>query len=95
MKPPDTAYLDIRLSTTPGKVGQTVVLADDVTHLGRPEAGENGVNLELKTISRKHARIVREGTGTQTSYWLENVRGRAVMGPVFISITPMALSRTP
>jgi DNA-binding winged helix-turn-helix (wHTH) protein len=77
MEPSDTAYLDIRLSTAPGTLWQTVKLHDDVTDLGRPEEGEPGVNLVLKTISRKHAHIVREGTGEGAAYFLENVRGKA------------------
>jgi DNA-binding winged helix-turn-helix (wHTH) protein len=48
-----------------------------VTSIGRPEAGRPGVNLELPTISRQHARIVREGQGAATTYFLENQRGRA------------------
>lgn len=77
MEPSDTVYLDIRRSTAPGTLWQAVALRDDVTYLGRPEAGEPGVNLELTTISRKHARIVREGAGEAITYCLENERGRA------------------
>jgi DNA-binding winged helix-turn-helix (wHTH) protein len=77
MESPETAFLDIRLSTAPGKLWKSVVLADEVTYIGRPEAGEPGVSLDLTTISRKHARIVRERTGAEATYFLENVRGRA------------------
>jgi len=77
MQSPDTAYLDIRLSSAPGTLWQAVALTEEMTYLGRPEVGEPGVNLELKTVSRKHARIVRAGAGETTTYFLENVRGRA------------------
>jgi hypothetical protein len=61
MEPCNTAYLDIRLSTVPGTLWRKVCLLDDVTRLGRPEANEPGVDLELRSVSRKHGRIFREG----------------------------------
>jgi len=76
MEPSHTAYLDIRLSTAPGTFWRKVCLIDDVAYLGRPEAGEPGVNLEFPWVARKHARIFREGTGEETTYTLENWRGR-------------------
>ena len=77
MESPDTAYLDIRLSTAPGTLWRRVDLVDDVTYLGRPEEGQPGVDLELRRISRQHGRIVRERSGDQPTYFLENTRGRA------------------
>lgn len=76
MEPSDTAYLDIRLTTAPGTLWRKACLIDDVTYLGRPEADEPGVNLEFPWVARKHARIFREGTGQDTTYFLENWRGR-------------------
>jgi hypothetical protein len=76
MEPPITAYLDIRLSTASGTLWKRVPLIDDVTCLGRPEAGEPGVNLEYLWVARKHARIFREGNSEEITYFLENWRGR-------------------
>jgi hypothetical protein len=77
MEPSQTACLDIRLSTALGTLWRNAPLTDDVTHVGRPEAGEPGVNLEYLWVSRKHARIFREGTGEETTYFLENWNGPA------------------
>jgi FHA domain len=77
MEPSNTAYLDIRLSTAPGTLWRKVPLIDAETRLGRPEANESGVNLEYLWVARKHARIFRTGTAEETTYFLENWRGRA------------------
>ena len=77
MEPSHTACLDIRLSTAPGTLWRNAPLTDDVTHVGRPEAGEPGVNLEYLWVSRKHARIFCEGIGEDTTYFLENWNGPA------------------
>jgi hypothetical protein len=76
MEPSHRAYLDIRLSTAPGTLWLNVPLIEAETRLGRPEAGEPGVNLEYLWVGRKHARIFREGTGEEIAYYLENWRGR-------------------
>jgi DNA-binding winged helix-turn-helix (wHTH) protein len=77
MEPSHTACLDIRLSTALGTLWRNAPLTDEVTQVGRPEAGEPGVNLEYLWVSRKHARIFREGTGEETTYFLENWNGPA------------------
>ena len=75
MEPSHTACLDIRLSSALGTLWRNAPLTDDVTQVGRPEAGAPGVNLEYLWVSRKHARIFREGTGEETTYFLENWNG--------------------
>jgi hypothetical protein len=75
MEQSHTACLDIRLSTALGTLWRNAPLTDDVTQVGRPEAGAPGVNLEYLWVSRKHARIFREGTGEATTYFLENGNG--------------------
>jgi len=87
MEPSHTACLDIRLSTAPGTLWRNAPLTDDVTHVGRPEAGEPGVNLEYLWVSRKHARIFCEGIGEDTTYFLENWNGPAGIRNVLHCIT--------
>ena len=62
-------------------------LRTDITCMGRPESHETGpqyIDLGLDTISRQHARIVRQGD----SYILENWRGRGKIGIYEQSLVP-------
>jgi hypothetical protein len=76
--PPDLAYLLIGVSTDPDTT-RRIELVAPITCLGRPAPGEHGsdyVDLELPNVSRKHARIVRDGA----AYRLENWKGRLGIG---------------
>jgi hypothetical protein len=73
---PGTPYLDIRLSTEPGKIWRTVALTDEVTPLGRPEAGEPGVDRICARISRQHACVRRTAVGEAVNYTIENLAGK-------------------
>lgn len=73
----ETVYLNIRRSTDLDHVWLRVPLTDAEIHLGRPEAGEPGVNLEYPRISRRHACVERQELEGTTVYILRNVAGRA------------------
>lgn len=75
---PDLAYMLLSRSDDPD-VSRRVDLVGPATWLGRPAPDERGpdfIELDLPNISRKHARIVREGA----AYRLENWKGRLGVG---------------
>lgn len=76
MEAPTVAYLEIRLATEQEQIWQTVALTDEVTTLGRPEAGTPGVDLLCQGISRQHACVRRTGTGAAASYTVANLAGK-------------------
>jgi hypothetical protein len=74
----DLAYLLIGSSVEPDMT-RRVELVASVTCLGRPGPAARGldfIDLELPSVSRKHARIVRG----DTVYRLENWQGRLGIG---------------
>src|SRR5687768_10723567 len=74
----DLAYLLISPSVDPDTT-RRIDLVASTTCFGRPDSAARGfdfIDLELPNISRKHARIVHDGTG----YNLENWQGRLGIG---------------
>jgi DNA-binding winged helix-turn-helix (wHTH) protein len=85
--PDSIPYLLISLSTEPESTWPRCYLTDEITYLGRPEYDETDsatIDLKLDWISRKHARIVRQGT----TYILENQRGTNGIGVYERSLQP-------
>lgn len=73
------ASLYLSLSTTEDETWSPLFFTDEVICLGRPgpdEQAPNFVDLELRSISRHHARIFREGS----TYMLENWEGKFGIG---------------
>jgi hypothetical protein len=71
-------YLLMSASSDPENTTR-IELVTDVTCFGRPEADQVGpsyIDLQVTSVSRRHARIVRQGD----TYVLENWAGRANIG---------------
>ena len=78
-EPVRIASLYFTISTTEDETSPPLFFTDEVIHLGRPSADEAAphfVDLDLRSVSRRHARIVRKD-GT---YILENWEGKFGVG---------------
>ena len=76
---PGLACLYVSLSTTEDETSPPIFFTDEVVYLGRPnpqEVAPNFIDLDLRSVSRHHARIFREGT----TYVLENWEGKFGIG---------------
>jgi DNA-binding winged helix-turn-helix (wHTH) protein len=85
--PASFPYLLISLSTEPENTWPRCYLTHEITYLGRPEHGSaepDTIDLRLDWISRRHARIVRQGD----TYTLENERGTNGIGIYERSLRP-------